>query len=299
MLRPIRRNIQRDISMFKAIGRWGSQVRSSFNFPFITNMFGTKSKTYGDLDNEEEIFIDAQEEIGNESDTEDNIIVTRSEQHKSEHSVPNTSVQEEGNELKADDEQTPVSDYIADPSQVVAQIEIAPVTTVEENGVIEQSESNYALSASQTEAGDEHSNSDNTNDTGSEREDEPDDDDDDDYHVNHKDTKKMVNSSKQSNGLVKSASAAMFQKVHRRMNSYTLRQYSKFDNARDDENDNVIHCDDECSHDSVDNHVTDNLDQVHETKSEKKTKRKKKVAFFQFFRGFFGLDSRSKSTRIE
>lgn len=300
MLGPTRRHIQRYTSMFKAIGRWGSQVRSSFNFPFMTNVFGTKSKKYGDLDNEEEIFIDALEEIENESDTEDNIIVMRSEHHKSEHSIPKTSVQEDENEHRVDDEQIPVSDYIADQSQLVAQLESTPVTTVEveEICVLEKPESNDALSASQTEADDEHCTSDNTHDTGSESEDEP-DGVDDDHHINHKDTTQMVNSSKQNNGLVKSSSAAMFQKVHRRMNSYTLRQYSKFDNAHDDENDNVIHCDDECSYDNVDSHVTDNVEQVHETKSEKKTKRKKKVAFFQFFRGFFGLNSRSKSTRIK
>lgn len=125
------------------------------------------------------------------------------------------------------------------------------------------------------------------------------DDDDDDHHINHKDTKQIVKESKQSNGLVHSASAAVIHKVHRRMNSYSQRQYSKFDNAHDDENDNIIHIETKASEDNVDSRVTgDNLEQENVIKTEKKTKRKKKVAFFQFFRGIFRFNSRPASTRI-
>lgn len=56
--------------MFKAIGKWGSQVRSSINLQFFSNLFGSKSKKYDDLDNEEEVFIDAQEDFSEESDSE-------------------------------------------------------------------------------------------------------------------------------------------------------------------------------------------------------------------------------------
>ncbi|XP_045171926.2 DNA ligase 1-like isoform X2 [Mercenaria mercenaria] len=263
--------------MFKAIGRWGSQVRSSINLRIFSNIFGSKSKKYGDLDNEdEEIFIDAQEEIVHESDTEEErvppqITEIKSESDDSKRDKVDGNLEVEHNDVKTLETQDIISE------QITTQVEVVERKETEEIFNTEQNESNAEQPSSHKEAEKENTScesSDDNSDT------EQEDDDDDDHHINHKDTKQMMKNSKQNNGIAQSASSSsMIQKVHRRMNSYSQRQYAKFDNSQDDENDGEIHSTGDSSHDKVDSHVVDdNLESAQVIKSEKKSKRKKKIA---------------------
>ncbi|KAL4238006.1 hypothetical protein ACF0H5_002717 [Mactra antiquata] len=288
--------------MFKAIGRWGSQVKNTLNVHIFSNIFGSKSKRYGDLHNdEEEIFCDAQEEIF-ESENEDD-------------HVPQTPVVTNGDiAVKADinlnntiDVPPDNVDSKAEETEITTQAEVSSETNVESNEInkiedlvtfdftCNDDDAVEAKVDDNNTSKDDDKKSDSDNDSGDTSDDEH--HGDDDHHVNHSDKTKIMKNSKSSNGLVQSASATVIQKVHRRMNSYSQRQYAKFDNAQDDENDNVIQNEEVTSHDDVDNNVFDRYDET-DQKSDKKTKRKKKVAFFSFFRGFFSFGSRSKSTRV-
>lgn len=275
--------------MFKAIGRWGSQVRSSINLQFFSNIFGSKSKRYDDLGNEdEEVFIDAQEDISEESDTED---VHKHVKH--EPRDPNTDSK---NDIAESGDVKTVETNDGSKEEIVTKADIVVSPEVKEEVINDLTDA--AVGPSNPEESKIENNESETDKEASDAE-HGGDTEDDDHHINHKDTKQIVKNSKQSNGLVHSASASMIQKVHRRMNSYSQRQYSKFDNAQDDENDNTIQYSEDCSKDQVDSNMTGNpLEEANVIKNEKKTKRKKKVAFFQFFRGFFRLNSRPASTRI-
>lgn len=280
--------------MFKAIGKWGSQVRSSINLQFFSNLFGSKSKKYDDLDNEEEVFIDAQEDISEESDSEHDKVTSMTldsfNTEKSDHKADSKDGEIDHGDV------TDVKPVGRRKKEIIAQADVVVDTGAKDGDNPPLSDTNLDLSSHRdVQIVRSHSDSELVKHE-SEEECE---DDDDDHHINHKDTKKIVKESKQSNGLVHSASAAVIHKVHRRMNSYSQRQYSKFDNAHDDENDNIIHIDREAPEENDDSRVnSDYLEQENVIKTEKKTKRKKKVAFFQFFRGLFRLNSRPASTRI-
>lgn len=281
--------------MFKAIGRWGSSVRSSINVHIFANIFGSKSKKYGDLGNEdEEIFIDALETIDHDTDTEEDVDDTHAEHIKSE--IRDTKLDTTDGNAAHESDDLNESNTTNDPFTTKA--EIVKIIETETEVSTEMKEQNTEQTSSHEESEKRSSSDSEIGDTDDEKsENEHELNDDDDNHVNHKDTKKMiVNSSKPNNGIVHSASSSsVMKKVHRRMNSYSQRQYAKFDNSQDDENDTVVHSADKSTKDNEEIHqvVDDNIQQSQAFKTEKKTK-KKKVAFFNFFRGFF----RSKSTRI-
>lgn len=263
--------------MFKAIGRLGSTVRSSINLTIFTNIFGSKSKKYGDLGNEdEEVFIDAQETIDNETDTE-NVDDQNNGHVKSERG----DTKLEKNDVKADLDETDLNNTPNDP--FTTEVEIVEINkpvnevTIEVNGQSTEKTSSHNKSEGQSS----DSSSEADTDGGKSDCEHEENDDEDDHHENHKDTKKIIKDSKQNNGIVHSASSSsMMKKVHRRMNSYSQRQYAKFDNSQDDETDNVVQSTDESPKDNEDSHegVDDNIEQSHVFKSEKKTKRKKKIA---------------------
>lgn len=60
--------------MWRAVERWGSQIKSGLNFDFLSRLFG-KQKTYTQFESTEDIFSDAKEELA--SDDEDDVILMR------------------------------------------------------------------------------------------------------------------------------------------------------------------------------------------------------------------------------
>lgn len=60
--------------MWRAVERWGSQIKSGLNFDFLSRLFG-RQKTYTQFESTEDIFADAKEELG--SDEEDDVILMR------------------------------------------------------------------------------------------------------------------------------------------------------------------------------------------------------------------------------
>ena len=61
--------------MWRAVERWGSQIKSGLNFDFLSRLFG-KSKSYAQFESTEDIFSDAKEELV-ESEEEDDVILMR------------------------------------------------------------------------------------------------------------------------------------------------------------------------------------------------------------------------------
>ena len=61
--------------MWRAVERWGSQIKSGLNFDFLSRLFG-RSKPYSQFESTEDIFSDAKEELL-ESDEEDDVILMR------------------------------------------------------------------------------------------------------------------------------------------------------------------------------------------------------------------------------
>lgn len=278
--------------MFKAIGRWGAHVRSTLNIPFLSSIFGSKAKKYGDLDNdEEEIFVDAEEDIHHEDEHLDGKLTLRPNVSTDSASTKEIRVTKSQDSIQDTGANEVVKDNCdtKDKSGITTEVEISICSNgreidqcVTDSSSLAVPNETHQAANDQNESG---SSSENDDDTGN---------NEDDHHVNHKDTKKMVKNSKSSNGIVQSASAAVL-KVHRRVNSYTQRQYAKFDNAQDDENDNIV------QHEHVGEvsyEYGDDIETVQTQKSEKKTKRRKKVAFFELFRGIFKFRSRQSSTRM-
>ncbi|WAR19848.1 hypothetical protein MAR_001686 [Mya arenaria] len=251
--------------MFKTLSRWGSQVRSTLSVGFISNIFskGGKGRKYGEINDEtEEIFSDAHEELESDDEIIDeathravieaqlNVPPLSSTGTESTDTLKSNSVDQTDGSLNnlLDDKQTNGAEGFDEIRQRpedanVGDINLNDVTVgdklnesedrVTEDGEKTDAEVNEASKANgftKGTAGESDSSSENS-DHG--------DSDDDHHEVHHDDTKKIVKSSGQ-NGTPKSSSKTMFQKVHRRVNSYTQRQYAKFDNGQDDENDRVI-----------------------------------------------------------
>lgn len=60
--------------MWRAVERWGSQIKSGLSLNFLSRLFG-RPKTYEHFESTEDIFSDAKEEL--ESDEEDDVILMR------------------------------------------------------------------------------------------------------------------------------------------------------------------------------------------------------------------------------
>lgn len=271
--------------MFKAISRWGSQVRSSLSGGFLSNLFGSKSRKYGEFNEEtEEIFSDALEELESDDDVDGRLAVAvepKSPKTKTEATEDILKVSVHEPELASGDTQhSDTGGDISDAKDIAKEtkdenIQSTPQTVdthlVETCSVSSShsSDSSQDLDKDKTDDNNEH-NTEN--------------DADNEQHDEHDDTKQIVESPSKENGIPhSSSSASMFQKMHRRINSYTQRQYAKFDNTQEDENDNrIANCDADVDTYSVDH---DDVDKI--VISEKKTKKKKKVPLFSFLRGIF------------
>ena len=62
--------------MWRAVERWGSQIKSGLNFDFISRLFG-KSKSYAQFESTEDIFSDAKEELADSDEEENDVILMR------------------------------------------------------------------------------------------------------------------------------------------------------------------------------------------------------------------------------
>lgn len=278
--------------MFKAISRWGSQVRSSIGIGFISNLFGSKSKQkYGEFNDEtEEIFSDAHEELDTDHDS-DNASVSSNKQTEvviETVAGPVTSTASlcdtngENKDRKSDvvnngealdttfEDNIGVSSKDKDTSSTNGDCR----DTADGNSLEVSGQENNSTGANVCDINTECDTSDDKKEHNSERESDslkPDE---------------TAKSSSDQNGMThSSSSSSVFQKVHRRINSYSQRQYAKFDNIQDDENDNKITVEDHHDNDEKTSHS--DHDDVDNLVTPKKKSKKKKVPLFSYIRGLF------------
>lgn len=271
--------------MFKAISRWGSQVRSSLGIGFISNLFSSKSKKYGEFNDEtEEIFSDAHEDIDTDNESEDDNTTVVIETLKPKTTFESENDGKDSNEKHIlDDSEEPdgIAETDDNPKETQDSVnaiiqEVKDITTDAAVQSCDKCEQDSNVHGGESENSDSES-------SGSESVHNSEHDED----THHDDTTKIVKTSSKANGMPQSnSSASLFKKVHRRVNSYTQRQYAKFDNAQDDENDNRITADDSVDADEIQVVQEDVSKSVTDKKTEKKTK-KKKVPLFSFLRGIF------------
>ena len=287
--------------MFKAISRFGSQVRSTIGIGFISNLFGSKSKQkYGEFNDEtEEIFSDAHEELDSDSESmeeQTTVIVETpntkldivpsncdSINHNKESKPDEICVDTTNGEIVLDtihkDSDDSSADDVDNATEESTTVDVASHTTcdffIEENKSSDVNICDIGTPDNTTEHNKEPTY---------------------DEHQT-KDGSQLVKSSPKSNGMsTSSSSSSVFKKVHRRVSSYTQRQYAKFDNIQDDENDNKVSVEVEEKTNDADENKTNNEqvehDEIHDDDDhlftpEKKTKKKKKVPLFSYIRGFF------------
>lgn len=249
--------------MFKAFGRLGSHVRS-LNIPLISSLFN-KSRPYGGLDDDDtDNFFDAKEEL--DSDTES----------------------ESGDSIREQDGAT-----VACIEQISNRQSEHAFKELKVNSVSKDDETCTPQTEALTKSLEDRNIDSDQPDDGPDVDTE---DDNTDEH-NHKDTKGIVRTSKSSADLGRSASTSTFQRVHRRINSYTQRQYAKLDSGNVDldtsHNDHVTQT--SGSDQTDDANVFHSIDDVKNSGATKKPKRRKKVALLSYIRSFFRFPPRDSS----
>jgi len=226
--------------MFKALSRFGSSVRSTLSVGFISNIFNRKSKSrkYGGINDEtEEIFSDAREELESDDEISDDShkVVIESQlklPSKLRPDSESTQTLNSGNDQLLDlvtadvtADGTDGKDAKSQNDDSVFDFEVSFTSNTEDN---EKAVEKKKLSETKTEKVDDNSSSDS----------EAEYVDTDDHHkIHHDDTEQIVQAS-QTNGMPKSnSSSSIFKKVHRRVNSYTQRQYAKFGTPQEEPED--------------------------------------------------------------
>ena len=246
------------LAMFKAIGRWGANVKANLNLKFLTNLFGSKSKSYCEIDSdEEEIFSDAREELLDEEEDDDRTVTIESHE-----------------------------------SSVVFKRSVNGSATIVRSDLVNTDKSSQSDDSS--DADDEGIGVEN--DDIIETKDKDDIFNHDEDH-NQKESAKIIETdTKTTNGLIRNASSSAFKKVHRRISSFSQRQYSKMDcdngegelQAEKDDNDNI---------DGSVGAMNGKLKSVKQKSKDKdkKTQKRNKVPLFRFFRGLIRFPFRGNS----
>ncbi|KAH3845359.1 uncharacterized protein LOC127873043 [Dreissena polymorpha] len=281
--------------MFKAIGRWSAQIRSN-GLELISTIFGKggKGRKYGGIDDEtEEIFSDAKEELDSDDDLSSDshkveIHIKQDKTHSSDNlstlnvlpSTVETDTQDKksgadvtenkhgGSEHSSNSDLSgDVTDSFADKAESVkidnnvANIKVQIDEPNDEVGDIEADKSE----AEEVVQDHEHNHT-----------------EDNHHEVDHSDTKKMLKS-KPGDIPKSSSSSSVFQKMHRRVNSYTQRQYAKFDNLQEDEHGHSVSSVLEQASTNGNNHVDNVISSIDHVDGDNslltsKSKKKRKMA---------------------